>query len=110
MKRGEVWTASAGQDYAGKPRPVVILQDDRFGEIGSTTVGIFSSAVLADAPDIRLNFQPGEANGLQRPCQLMIDKITTIPRSKLGKRIGALSGADINRIDQAIMLFFGLIP
>ena len=110
MKRGEVWTASAGQDYAGKPRPVVILQDDRFGAIGSATVGIVSSSVLADAIDIRLGFQPGEANGLQRPCQLMIDKITTIPRSKLGKRIGTLSATDIHRIDQAIMLFLGLIP
>ena len=28
MKRGEVWTAAAGSGYAGKPRPVVIIQDD----------------------------------------------------------------------------------
>ena len=30
MKRGEIWTVSGGSDYAGKPRPAVILQDKRF--------------------------------------------------------------------------------
>ena len=28
MKRGEIWTVSGGKDYAGKPRPVVIVQED----------------------------------------------------------------------------------
>ena len=30
MKRGEVWTVAGGAAYAGKPRPAVIVQDDRF--------------------------------------------------------------------------------
>ena len=30
MRRSEVWTVSGGKDYAGKPRPVVIIQDDAF--------------------------------------------------------------------------------
>jgi mRNA interferase MazF len=30
MRRGDIWTASGGQDYAGKPRPVVIVQDNNF--------------------------------------------------------------------------------
>ena len=38
MKRGEVWTAAGGPEYAGKPRPVIILQDDRFDATGSITV------------------------------------------------------------------------
>lgn len=38
MKRGEVWTAAGGPDYAGKPHPVVVLQDDRFEDTKSITV------------------------------------------------------------------------
>jgi mRNA-degrading endonuclease toxin of MazEF toxin-antitoxin module len=38
VKRGEVWTAAGGRDYAGKPRPVVVVQDDRFDATGSITV------------------------------------------------------------------------
>lgn len=30
MKRGEIWTVAGGKDYGGKPRPVLIIQDDRF--------------------------------------------------------------------------------
>ena len=30
MIRGEICTAAGGTDYAGKPRPVIIVQDDRF--------------------------------------------------------------------------------
>ena len=35
MRRGEVWTAAGGKDYAGKPRPIVIVQDDRFNATSS---------------------------------------------------------------------------
>ena len=38
VKRGEVWTVSGGPDYAGKPRPVVVIQDDRFDATDSVTV------------------------------------------------------------------------
>lgn len=38
MRRGDIWTASGGNDYAGKPRPVVIVQDDSFDSTASITV------------------------------------------------------------------------
>ena len=38
MKRGEIWSVAAGKGYAGKPRPVVILQDDRFDATDSLTI------------------------------------------------------------------------
>ena len=37
MKRGEIWTVS-GAGYAGKPRPAVIVQDDRFDATASVTI------------------------------------------------------------------------
>jgi mRNA interferase MazF len=30
VRRGEIWTVAGGAAYAGKPRPAVIVQDDRF--------------------------------------------------------------------------------
>jgi mRNA interferase MazF len=38
----------------------------------------------------------------------MVDKITTIPRSKLGERIGQLSDDDMIRLSRALVVFFGL--
>jgi mRNA interferase MazF len=43
MKRGEVWTVSGGKDYAGKPRPAVIVQDDSFDATDSITICAFTT-------------------------------------------------------------------
>lgn len=107
MKRGEIWTAAGGAGYAGKPRPVVVVQDDRFGETGSITVCPFTSDPT-DAPLFRPAVEPGAANGLKAVSHLMVDKITTVSRARLGARIGRLRGEDMARLNRAILIFLGL--
>lgn len=107
MKRGEVWTVAGGPDYAGKPRPCVILQDDRFDETRSITICTFTSN-LKDAPLFRVPIEPDAINRLRVPCRVMTDKITTVPRTKLGARIGRLSNADVLRLNRAVLVFLGL--
>lgn len=85
MKRGEIWTAAAGSGYAGKPRPVVIVQDDRFDATASVTV-CAATTDPTEAPLFRLPVVPDETNGIREPSNLMVDKITTVPRAKLGER------------------------
>ena len=107
MRRGEVWTVSGGGDYAGKPRPAVIVQDDVFEAIASVTICVFTTD-STEAPLFRLEVQPSEGNGLQSASRLMVDKITTVTREKLGKRIGRLDDADILRLNRAMLVFLGL--
>ncbi|MGH2746502.1 MAG: type II toxin-antitoxin system PemK/MazF family toxin [Actinomycetota bacterium] len=107
MRRGEIWTAAGGSGYAGKPRPVVILQDDRFDVTQSVTVCAFTTDPT-DAPLIRLPIEPNEMNGLSAPSQLMVDKLTTVPKSKLGERIGRLGDEDMVRLGRAVVVFLGL--
>jgi len=107
MRRGEIWTASGGKGYARKPRPVVIIQDDAFHAIASVTVCAFTTDET-DAVLFRLPVQPDERNGLRVPCRLMVDKITAVPKSKVGERIGRLADADLVRLNRAIMVFLGL--
>lgn len=107
MKRGEVWTAVAGGGYVGKSRPVAIVQDDRFDATDSVTVCAFTTDPT-EAPLFRLRVEPDEANGLRESCSLMVDKITTIPRSKLGERIGRLDDEEMVRLGRAILVIFGL--
>ncbi len=82
MKRGEIWTVAGGKDYAGKPRPVVIVQDDSFDATDSITICAFTTDET-DAPLFRLPMQPNERNGLRASCRLMVDKITTVQRRRL---------------------------
>ncbi|HTV88434.1 MAG TPA: type II toxin-antitoxin system PemK/MazF family toxin [Stellaceae bacterium] len=107
MKRGDVWTAAGGPGYAGKPRPVVIVQDDRFDATASITVCGFTTDPT-DAPLFRLPVEPGAENGLAEVSRLMVDKITTMARSNLGRRIGRLTDADILRLNRSMMVFLGL--
>ncbi len=107
MKRGDIWTVSGGKDYAGKPRPVVILQDDSFDATDSITICAFTTDPT-DAPLFRLAIEPNARNGLRAPSRLMVDKITTVPRSKMGERVGRLDDQDVVRLNQAAMVFLGL--
>jgi mRNA interferase MazF len=107
VKRGEIWTVAGGKDYAGKPRPVVILQDDRFDSTNSITVCAFTTDPT-EAPLLRLAIQPNERNGLRSVCRLMVDKITTVPKAKVGARIGRLADQDMMRLNRAILLFLGI--
>lgn len=107
MRRGEIWTVAGGRDYAGKPRPIVIIQDDLFDDIASVTFcGLTTNAT--DAPVFRPPVAPTAGNGLRAPCRLMVDKIMTVPKAKLGSRIGKLDDDDIVRLNRAIVVFLGL--
>jgi len=107
VKRGEIWTAAGGKDYAGKPRPVVILQDDRFDMSDSITVCAFTTDPT-DAPLFRLLIQPNDNNGLRAACRLMVDKITTVSISKMGARIGRMADEDMVRLNRAVLVLLGI--
>ena len=107
MRRGDIWTVAGGKDYAGKPRPVVIVQDDSFDATDSITICAFTTDET-DAPLFRLPVEPNERNGLRAACRLMVDKITTVPKTKVGARVGRLDDEDILRLNQAVLVFLGL--
>jgi mRNA interferase MazF len=107
VRRGDIWIVAGGKDYAGKPRPVVIVQDDGFDSTDSITVCAFTTDAT-EAPLFRLAVEPNERNGLRAVCRLMVDKITTVPKSKVGAHIGRLDDEDILRLNQAILVFLGL--
>jgi mRNA interferase MazF len=106
VTRGEVWTVSGGV-YAGKPRPAVILQSDRFDGTASVTV-VPCTTDPTEAPLFRLALVPDAGNGLASSCSLMVDKIRTVPKANLGQRTGRLSEGDIARLNRSAMIFLGL--
>ena len=107
MTRGDIWTVAAGQGYAGKARPAVILQDDRFDATASITVCPFTTD-QTEAPLFRLPVEPSPGNGLRAPSRLMVDKIMTVPKTKLGARVGHLDDEDTVRLNRAVVVFLGL--
>lgn len=107
MKRREVWIVAGGGDYAGKPRPVVIVQDDRFDGTDFVTVCALTSAAV-ERPLLRIAIDPTALNGLDGPSQAMANKVTTVRRQRLDRRIGLLAPDDLSRDSRAVLVFLGL--
>ncbi len=107
MNRGEIWTVSGGKEYAGKPRPVVIIQDDAFDATASVTICALTTDPT-EAPIFRLLVEPTEENGLRAGSRLMVDKLTTVPRAKIGSKVGRLADPDLLRLNRAVVVFLGL--
>lgn len=107
MTRGEIYTAAARGAYTGKPRPVVILQDDRFDATASVTVCPFTTDPV-EAPLVRLPIGPSDENGLDQTSRLMVDKVTTVPRSSLGNRLGKLRDDELVALNRSLIVFLGL--
>lgn len=106
-KRGDLVIVAAKGVYTGKPRPGLILQADLFGYLGSVSVCRLSTELI-QAPLFRLTVEPTPVNGLKETCQVMIDKIVTVPRDKIGTSIGALDRDTMIRVDRSVALFLGI--
>ena len=105
--RGDLAIAVAPGDY-GKPRPVLVLQSDAFGETASVIVALITSDQRSTAALFRKSITPSEQNGLREPSDVMIDKLLTLPREKLQKTIGHLTSSEMTEITAALALLLGI--
>jgi mRNA interferase MazF len=85
----------------------VVLQDDRFDATASITVCPFTTNPV-EAALIRLPIDPSEENGLDQPSQLMVDKVTTVPRSSLAEHLGRLQDDELVALNRSLIVFLGL--
>jgi mRNA interferase MazF len=106
VRRGDIVTAVLAGAY-GKPRPALLIQDDVFDALPSATVLPVTSE-LRDVPLIRIPVPVGPESGLRRPSQVMVDKVQTIPRAKLGPRVGTLEEPVLRHVEEALGRFLGL--
>jgi mRNA interferase MazF len=106
VNRADLVTIALSGDY-GKPRPALVVQADAFNALTSVTVLRLTSE-LHDWPLFRITVDAGPDTGLQRRSQVMIDKAATVPRSKIGQRIGCLDAATMQVVNAALARFLGL--
>ena len=106
MRRGDLVTIAVSGDY-GKPRPALVVQSDAFDRHPSVIVLPLTSEIH-DAPLFRVTVAAGDATGLRAPSQIMVDKATTVPRSKLGSRIGEVDTTTMQAVNEALLGFLGL--
>jgi mRNA interferase MazF len=108
VTRGDLIVVATRGAYTGKPRPALVVQSDVFNEThGSVTVCPVTSDIL-DAPLFRVSLPPGTRTGLQSPSQVMVDKVVSVPRASIDRRIGGCSDAELQIIDDALRRWLAL--
>jgi mRNA interferase MazF len=107
VKRGDVVIAVFSGDY-GKPRPALIVQTDLANSTHSSLVLCPITSHLENAPLFRLEVTPSPENCLEKPCQIMVDKITTVRKDKVRQVIGRLDEDTMIRVNRSLALWLGL--
>ena len=92
----------------GKPRPALIVQADLFEATGTVTV-LLISATFVEAPLIRLAVQPSALNGLRKPSQVMIDKVMSVRRDRVGEVFGRLEAKALVAVSRSLAVFLGVV-
>jgi mRNA interferase MazF len=106
VSRGDLVTIALPGEY-GKPRPALVIQADAFQALASVTVLPLTSE-LHEWPLFRITMRPSRSNGLRAASQAAADKAVTVPRSKIGQRIGSADAATMRAVDRALSRFLGL--
>ena len=105
MRRGDIVTVAGGV-YASKPRPALVVQDDRFDATDSLTVCPFTSTEV-DAPLLRVSVTADEENGLGQDSFLMVDKLTTVRRGNARTVVGRLEATTLVEFERRLLVFLG---
>lgn len=105
MTRGSLVTVALQADY-GKPRPALVIQSDLFSEHPSVTV-LPVTIELREVPLFRISILPDTVNNLGQPSQIMVDKIQTVARNKVGDSFGQASDETMLAVNRALAVFLG---
>ncbi len=101
IRRGEVYwiEPDPADDVARLRHPHVVVQDDVLNASRIATVVVCAQTTnlrrASEPGNVRL--EPGEG-GLPRPSVVVVSQIASVPKTRLGARIGALDAARVEQI------------
>ena len=106
MMRGDLVSIAIQGDF-GKPRPALVIQADQYDELATLTVLPVTSTLVA-APLLRITVSPSVENCLRRPSQVMIDKVVTVKRDKVGQTFGRIDAETLVAVERCLAVFLGI--
>ena len=112
VKRGDIYYADlspvVGSEQGGV-RPVLIVQNDVGNKYSPTViVAAITSRINKAKMPTHIEIK-GEDYGLSKDSVILLEQVRTIDKQRLKERMGNLSVADMNKINKALTVSFGLI-
>jgi mRNA interferase MazF len=107
MRRGDVVTVALQGDL-GKPRPAVVVQSDLFNPTHASVTVLPLTTELVSAPAFRVTVEPAPQNGLRSLSQVMVDKVISVRRERIGKPVGRLDDVTMTRLNRSMAVWLGI--
>ena len=112
IKRGEVFYADLspviGSEQGGT-RPVLIVQNDVGNRYAPTVIAAaITSRQDKTAMPTHINIK-GDSCGLARDSVVLLEQIRTIDKQRLKEKTGRLDSVDLEKVNRALNISFGLI-
>jgi mRNA interferase MazF len=108
IKRGDLVTVALQGDF-GKPRPALVIQSDLFNEQHATVTVLPITSHIIGSPLFRITLEPSEQNGLRNVSQIMVDKVVSVKRDKIGPPFGRLNDEILVRVNRAMAVWLGMV-
>ncbi len=83
------------------------MQSDWLSETDTVLVCLLTSTLRA-APIYRLSVPADPGTGLRVASQVMVDKVTALPRAKCGPVFGRLGGSELLTLNHMLSVMLGL--
>jgi mRNA interferase MazF len=109
-RRGEVWLASLGASRPGEPgknRPVIIVSADLL-IAGPSHELIVVVPLSSSLPPSSLRPEVGDVEGIDRSSHAIPRAIRSVARSRLLRRLGALTPVTLAEVERALALILEL--
>lgn len=108
MKRGDVVVVAMNTEF-GKPRPALVIQSNTYLDEHPTINVLPITSELRNTPAFRIRVEPDEQNGLREISEIMVDKIQSPLRTKIGKVIGRLDSGRMAEVDRSLTVWLGIV-
>ena len=89
-------------------KPALVVQADLFNVAHASVTVVPITSTVVDAPLFRLAVAPAPGNGLRALSQFMIDKVTTVPRTRLGSTIEHVEDGVMLQVSRALAMWVGM--
>ena len=108
LARGAIVSFGERGEYTRKPRPGLVIQRTSTLDHSATVTlcGLTTTAVVNSRT--RVTLHPSAINGLRLPSFVMVDKISSISRERIGKLIGHLEPSEMEAVDLSLRRWLDL--
>jgi len=106
IRRGAIVAVVIPGDF-GKPRPALAVQTELYADLSTVLVCPLTSD-LSVSGALRIRLEPSAENGLKAPSNIMLDKLTSVRRTRIRDEIGVVSSNVMEDVTRELALLMGL--